>query len=163
MAALWILLLACVAVALLLLLHVLVRTLFRRPRVVDLYFVAAIALTLTLIGAAILWPAHRIELPAVAAVAGCCFLAYVHWYVAMFRSLSVRILEEMRAAGGALTLDELDARYPLRWMFTSRLEGLEASGWIMRREGAYVCTAKGRRVARIIQRLRKLYGIRQAG
>lgn len=91
-------------------------------------------------------------------------LLYFHLYMGVFRSLSVRVLEELAASPeGRLTPAKLDARYSRRGMFTSRLEVLEEHGWIARHGTAYVSTAKGSRAAALIVRLRRLYGIRGAG
>ena len=39
-------------------------------------------------------------------------LAYLHWYIGTFRSVSVRILEETMRAGGRISLATLDGVYP---------------------------------------------------
>ncbi len=90
-------------------------------------------------------------------------LGYLHLYIGLYRSLSVRILGELWEAGGVLTDEALERRYPLAWMFTSRLDLLERKGWLEVREGKYRCRPKARVAAAIYSFLRKLYGVRQAG
>ncbi len=90
-------------------------------------------------------------------------LAYLHLYVGLYRSLSVRILGELWEAGGVLSDAELDDRYPLEWMFSSRLELLVRKRWLEERDGKYRCRPKARVVASAYSFLRNLYGVRQAG
>ena len=90
-------------------------------------------------------------------------LFYFHWYIAMYRSLSVRIMGELILAGGTITLSELDRVYPLDEMFMQRLKLLEEEGWIRAEDGYYVSTPKGRKFGSVIRFARKIYGFRKAG
>lgn len=90
-------------------------------------------------------------------------MLYGHLYAGVLRSVSVRILGELAARGGALTWAELDRRYPLRAMFGERLQSLVRTGLLRQHDGRYECLPKGRRVARWMRRLASWYGIRAAG
>lgn len=163
MDALRILLTACGATTTIVLFHGAISRTTLRGGTSQLYLLVLMVLALTLAIGVELKFINVLYAPAVAALVLCFSLAYIHWYVAMFRSLSIRILNELQSANGTLTLEELDRVYPVRWMFTSRLENLEAHGWIVSVQGTYRCTVKGRHIARSIQFLRRLYGIERAG
>lgn len=92
-----------------------------------------------------------------------CMLAYLHWYVGTWRSLSVRALEEIAAAGGSLTEAELDERYPKKGMLSTRVATLAENGWIVAREGGLFPSARARLSASAIDRVRSFYGISHAG
>lgn len=90
-------------------------------------------------------------------------LLYFHWYVAMYRSLSIRIMGELILAGGTMSLADLDRVYPLDEMYRLRLKLLEEEGWIEARDGYFVSTPKGRMFGSAIRAMRKLYGFHKAG
>jgi len=95
---------------------------------------------------------------------GCLTLAYLHLYVGTFRSLSVRILEEIDRAGGHMTTDELDRVYPVKGMFDERFALLARHHWItIDQHGCFLPMRKTVLAAGMIVRLRKLYGIKRAG
>jgi hypothetical protein len=91
-------------------------------------------------------------------------LAYLHWYIGTFRSVSVRILEEIARADGSIALDALNRVYSKEWMLRSRLEVLAAHRWVTQSvDTKYQLTAKGRIFAWIIRTLRNIYDIERAG
>lgn len=90
-------------------------------------------------------------------------VAYGHFYAGILRSVSVRILEELEAENGFITWGELNRRCPSSNMFLERLELLLRTGYLHKHGGAYECSGKGVRVARIMIQLASIYRISAAG
>ncbi|MEM8930005.1 MAG: hypothetical protein AAGE94_02455 [Acidobacteriota bacterium] len=85
-------------------------------------------------------------------------MLYLHFYSGLVRSLSVRILGELAAVDDHhLDADELARRYPLGEILDRRLDALEATGWIERRDEAYRNRPRGHRWARWLRGLARLY------
>ncbi|OGJ56477.1 hypothetical protein A3D88_03820 [Candidatus Peribacteria bacterium RIFCSPHIGHO2_02_FULL_52_16] len=93
-----------------------------------------------------------------------CTLAYFHLYVGTFRSVSMRILEEIyRVPGHKMALADLERVFPKEFLFTSRLDILEEHRWFHKNGDRYACTSKGALFGKMILRIRTLYGIKNAG
>ncbi|MCG8457268.1 MAG: hypothetical protein MI919_13415, partial [Holophagales bacterium] len=85
-------------------------------------------------------------------------MLYLHFYSGLARSLSVRILGELASADEPrLELAELTRRYPLDGILDRRLDALEATGWIESRGAGYRNLERGRRWARWLRVLTRLY------
>ena len=88
----------------------------------------------------------------VVAVDGALMAFYLHLYTGMLRSVSLRLLGEMQAAGGQLDIASIEQVYSSQQMLESRLDWLVERGWIERverDEGRYDLTQAGRRILAI--------------
>lgn len=105
------------------------------------------------------WPGHWwVTVPSYL----CGIMLYIHWYIGMYRSLSIRILFELLASPQhTLTAEQLDQRYSLTGMFERRLQLMREHGWLQEQQGAYICLRP--RTARTILWIRHLYRIERAG
>lgn len=91
-------------------------------------------------------------------------ILYFHFYFAVVRSLSVRILGELSVTeSGSMTPAELDAVYPKRTMVAERLDVLVRKGYLVCSGDQYQCTAKGRCLVRLALRGKKLYHLDATG
>lgn len=94
----------------------------------------------------------------------CCIMFYLHWYVGIDRSVSVRILGELvEAPQGHLNLNTLEEIYPRKHMFKHRIDLMVKTGWLIEQQGRYCCTAKGAFLARMAEILKNIYGLKQTG
>ena len=82
----------------------------------------------------------------VIAVDGALMAFYMHLYTGMLRSVSLRLLGEMLAAGGRLDIAAIERVYSPEQMLESRLDWLVEQGWIDLQESRYVLTPAGRRI-----------------
>ncbi len=91
-------------------------------------------------------------------------MAYLHLYVGIDRSVSVRILGELyQAPGQALAWPELTRRYSPHEMFQPRLDLMVANHWLTRQDGWYACTPRVARLARLTRTLQRIYGLNNIG
>ncbi len=91
-------------------------------------------------------------------------MLYFHFYFGVDRSVSVRILGELvRAPGGRLTPEELDAVYPRRQMLERRLGVMVEKGHIVREGDGYRCAPKGIRLVRLALLGKRLYNLDATG
>jgi len=91
-------------------------------------------------------------------------MLYLHFYVGIDRSVSIRILGELVQSGdGRLALEELDAVYSGEEMLRHRVELLVQRRWLIREDGLCRCSAKARRLVRMSRCLQRLYGIDISG
>ena len=91
-------------------------------------------------------------------------VTYFHFYYGVDRSLSVRMLGVLtRAEQGRLGVTELKALYSKEDMIRRRLNILVEHGWLVERDGAYSCTAKARRIARLARLGARIYRVEAAG
>jgi hypothetical protein len=94
----------------------------------------------------------------------CLFQGYLQFYFLAERGFSLRILIDIARSGqGGLDKDEVMRAYSggrgLDWMLSKRLDHLEKAGFVEVRDGRYVNTSLGARVARLSGRLRRLFNI----
>jgi hypothetical protein len=91
-------------------------------------------------------------------------MLYLHFYVGIDRSVSVRILGELiKARNRRLSLKELEAIYTREDMFKPRIELLVDKKWLIQRDGNYHCTAKGKYISMLAIYLKKLYSLESTG
>ncbi len=93
-------------------------------------------------------------------------MLYLHFYTAIDRSVSLRLLGELvRRHPPQLNFSELQQVYASEEMVASRLQLLVQKGFLTQEgsQGFYYCSAKGRILARITFCLQALYGIKEAG
>lgn len=87
-------------------------------------------------------------------------MGYLHFYVGIDRSVSVRILGELvKNHRGQMTMAEFAEIYPQEAMVAHRLDTLVAAGWFEYDGKYYNVTKKGKllaKLARILQRFYKL-------
>lgn len=160
------LLLAGAAMAAFLVLHLIVwRVTRRRHGVMTLVALAGIVGAIVAVSA--LWLRGATLVPALwtaVPVYACAVMAYLHWYVGIVRSVSVRIMGELLLASThTLARSALAERYAPEGMVAHRLETLADHGWLTRDGAAYVVTPRGARLARADRFFVRLYALRQTG
>ena len=91
-------------------------------------------------------------------------MLYLHFYVGIDKSVSIRILGELvNTEDGRLSLTDLERLYPKESMFKPRLDLLVEKGWLVEEDGQYRCAARGRKIAELAVALRKIYSISITG
>jgi hypothetical protein len=109
--------------------------------------------------------AYAVLVPAGLVYAVCTHLfllmLYLHFFVGVDRSVSVRVLNELwRAPGRKLTRAELDSRYPNGEMFAHRIRLMIAKGWVAENAGRLTVSAKSRLLVQPTRLLRKVYRLK---
>ena len=90
-------------------------------------------------------------------------IIYLHFYVGITRSVSVRMLGELcRAKDHQMTFDEMEKSYSMDFMLEHRLATLVDHGWLINDRG-YQCTKKGTLLAKSQLLMKKIYKIKQTG
>lgn len=88
-------------------------------------------------------------------------MLYLHFYVGVDRSVSLRILYELaRMSDGSLSADELELVYPRRYMFEHRVALLVHKGWLEERAGRYSTARWTTPLVNATRLLRGLFGLR---
>ena len=91
-------------------------------------------------------------------------MLYLHFYVGVDRSVSIRILGELlKSPSQGLCAEKLDEIYPLEYMFKHRIGLLEKMGWLQCQNGVYTCQPKAYKLAKITVLLTKIYGLKITG
>jgi len=91
-------------------------------------------------------------------------MLYLHFYVGIDKSVSMRILGELvNAEHGRLSLASLESLYPKESMFKPRLDLLVEKGWLVEEDGQFRCAARGRKIAELAMILKKIYSISITG
>ena len=91
-------------------------------------------------------------------------MGYLHLYVGIERSVSVRILGELvQACDNRIDMASLNKIYPYDYMIRHRIELMRKGNWLKEKNGNYTCTPKGERLSRIAILLKKFYGIELTG
>ncbi len=91
-------------------------------------------------------------------------MLYLHWYVGIDRSVSVRVLGELaNTASGQMTFKELEVIYPQEHMFKHRLDLMVTNGWLIEDKGQYQCAPKSQKLAQGALFLKNLYNLSQTG
>lgn len=91
-------------------------------------------------------------------VQGLLTMLYLHFYVGVDRSVSIRILNELsQSPGHRLTMRELDRRYPQRYMFEHRVALLERYGWVLQNNGHYAAAPWTKPIVDATRHLRNLF------
>ena len=90
-------------------------------------------------------------------------IVYVQVFGAVLKSISLRILLDLtRRPGGKIDLDEISMQQ-IPHIFAERCDILIEMGMVSRAQDRYVPTIAGRRLARRIAWLRRLFGIGDSG
>ena len=91
-------------------------------------------------------------------------MGYLHLYVGIERSVSVRILGELvLAKENRLTLENLHQIYPYDYMIRHRVDLMVETNWLIGRDEKYICAPKGESISRVAIFLRKCYGMQLTG
>lgn len=91
-------------------------------------------------------------------------MLYLHLYVGIDRSVSIRVLGELvKAPEKKLTLEQLEVIYPQKHMFSHRIETMLQNGWLVKKQGFYSTSEKAQGLVAITLFLHKFYGIEVAG
>lgn len=91
-------------------------------------------------------------------------MAYLHFYVGIDRSVSIRILGELvKGQKPQMTVKELAVLYPRETMVAHRLETLVAYRWLSYSGGNYCVTKKGTMLAFVYQMVKRLYDLEETG
>ena len=91
-------------------------------------------------------------------------MGYLHLYVGIERSISVRILGELvQANDNRIEMASLNKIYSYDYMIRHRIELMRRANWLIENNGNYTCAPKGRRLSRIAILLKKFYGIELTG
>jgi hypothetical protein len=91
-------------------------------------------------------------------------MGYLHFYVGIERSVSVRILGELvQAEENRLTLENLHEIYPYDYMIRHRVDLMVETNWLIENNGRYSCAAQGESLSRVAIFLQKCYGMDLTG
>ncbi|MFM9058902.1 MAG: hypothetical protein ACKOSQ_07255 [Planctomycetaceae bacterium] len=89
-------------------------------------------------------------------------MLYLHFYVGVDRSVSLRILHELtQATAGGLAAEDLERVYPRRSMFEHRVALLVRKGWLRERSGRYTAARWTTPLVVATRSLRGLFGLRE--
>ncbi len=92
-------------------------------------------------------------------------IMYFHLYVGMERSVSIRILEEIRQSENQeLTIEQILHTYSPDSMFISRVDWLVQGNWLTRApDGSLRCTSKAGGLAKILIFFQHFYNLDRTG
>jgi hypothetical protein len=91
-------------------------------------------------------------------------MGYLHLYVGIERSVSIRILGELSIAeDNGLTLKNLHEIYPYDYMIRHRVNLLVETNWLIKKNEKYICTMRGENLSRAGIFLKKCYGLELTG
>jgi len=103
---------------------------------------------------------HYASLPLFCAL----IMFYMHLYVGIERSVSIRILGELiQAPEGRLSIEELRMRYPGDKMIKHRVELMRKGKWLIGNKDRYYCAKKAVLLSRLTVVLQRLYRISVTG
>ena len=98
------------------------------------------------------------------AVYGALDILYLHFYVGITRSVSIRMLGELsKAHNHQMSYDDLEKVYSLAFMLKHRLTTLEEHGWLENDGKYFKCTQKGVRIAKLQLAMKNLFLTKQTG
>ena len=91
-------------------------------------------------------------------------MGYLHLYVAIERSVSIRILGELALANeNKLTLENLHEIYSYDYMIRHRLDLMVETNWLVKKNGKYTCGPKGETLSQAGIFLKNCYGMKITG
>ena len=91
-------------------------------------------------------------------------MCYLHIYVAIDRSVSIRILGELaQAKMNRLTKENLLQKVPYQYMIQHRVNLMVEKGWLIEESGKFICSSKGKKLSKTAIFLKKCYGIEITG
>lgn len=97
-------------------------------------------------------------------VFGCLMVSYLHLYVGVLKSVSLRIIadlsqkEERADAISAILKD-----FSLEYMVQTRLDLMVVNGWLRNKASLYECLPKAKRMALFNAFLKKIYSLKVTG
>lgn len=107
---------------------------------------------------------HGIDFLAFFSVYACLFLIFVQVFSVFYKSISLRLILDIRARhGDRAAMEWVYADSIVAGSFQRRLEILEAGGMISRQSGNITLTEAGRRVAHRLIVAQKIFGIENSG
>lgn len=127
--------------------------------------VVGVASVVFVVGLAWAWrQGHRDTLWSFIALYGFLFLSFMQAFAIILKSISLRILVEIDALPSrSLAPADVHRLLVVDGAYSRRLDGLEKSGLLMRREDTIRLTEAGRRVAERLLAIQGWFGIRQSG
>jgi len=91
-------------------------------------------------------------------------MGYLHLYVAIERSVSIRILGELALANeNKLTLQNLHEIYSHDYMIRHRVDLMTQTNWLIKKDGKYVCAPKGKALSQAAIFLKNCYRMKVTG
>ncbi len=91
-------------------------------------------------------------------------MCYLHLYVAIERSISIRILGELsQVERNRLTKENLLKKFPYQYMIQHRVNLMVEKKWLIEDAGKYICSSRGEKLSQAAIFLKKCYGIRVTG
>ena len=91
-------------------------------------------------------------------------MVYLHLYVGIERSVSIRILGELvQADDNRLTMENLHKIYPYDYMIRHRIDLMHKTNWLIENNGKFTCAPKGEWFSRIAILLKKFYEMELTG
>jgi predicted transcriptional regulator of viral defense system len=91
-------------------------------------------------------------------------MIYSHFYVGLLKSVSIRIIEEIRKSpNDSMTIKEIKNIYPVDEMVRTRLSLLEENGWLSKVGEDYFCLKKALRTVKINLYLHKVFRLENTG
>lgn len=91
-------------------------------------------------------------------------MLYLHFYVGVTRSVSIRILGELvNSKSGRLHLREIQSMYPKEYMIKHRADMLVKNNCFFEKDGVYTCAKNGRRIGALEIFMKKLYSLELTG
>jgi membrane-associated HD superfamily phosphohydrolase len=91
-------------------------------------------------------------------------MLYLHFYVGVDRSVSIRILGELVKSGsGKMNFTSIQSLYPKEYMIKHRVDTLVDNNWLVEKDGLLSCAPKGKLFAQSEIFLKKLYGLSLTG
>lgn len=136
----------------------------RRKGVQLLVGLAGLAGLLTMLLHGLIYPTWAVRYYAALPLWAALVMLYLHLYVGLDRSVSIRILGELyQAPRGSLALDQLKKSYSGADMVRRRVDLMCAENWLAEKDGRYYCGRKALWLARLAVLIQKFYGIEEAG
>ena len=94
----------------------------------------------------------------------CLIMIYSHFYAGILRSVSIRIIQEIRESpNNSMTIKEINKVYSVDEMVRTRLSLLEENGWLSKSGEDYSCLKKALRTVKINLYLHKIFRLDNSG
>ena len=91
-------------------------------------------------------------------------MGYLHLYVAIERSVSIRILGELAIANeNKLTLENLHKIYSYDYMIRHRVDLMVETNWLIKKDEKYTCAPKGEALSQVGIFLKSCYEMKITG
>jgi len=94
----------------------------------------------------------------------CLFVCYLHLYVGILKSVSLRIVGDLcQKPNFSEQTNIILLNFSPTDMVQNRLDLLEKNGWLVQGDAGYICQTKTRRLAALNIFMKKLYNLRDTG